>query len=626
MADRAHQADRAAHFAPLLVVLSLLGGVASTAWRAGTVVHAHGYAAWPPSANTLAVLADAARHGLLLSLAAAVALLLLLAASSRRPRPARAFAIGAGALASLAWLLPVAYELNRYGFTSRWRSPGPAGLPAALGDGQVWRANLLLAGQALLAGFVLALLLRWLLSRSRRPRVGPGWGRVFAPALLLLLGGLALRPPLAAPPTPRPPDILLVSLDAVRADHLGCYGQARGLTPGLDGFAARSAVRFESAYCQEPWTLTSHMTMLTGLYADVHGLDEQSSLPPGIWTLPEQLREAGYRTFGSAYDCFWMSSRFGYADGFDEYHVDDRPAAERCDEAARWLLEPGDRPSFAFVHLYDPHSDTGKLPYEAPDPFLEEHAPGATRGWADWTGPGGASASLAAVNRGERVLPDTLATRLRGLYGAGLAATDAAVGELLQRLREAGRLRDMLVVVTADHGEALGERAHFMHEEMMEATLRVPLLVQWPGAPRAGQADSSLAEGVDILPTVLAAAGLEPRGPQQGRDLAGPAPRELAMHRSAPRYAVSTADGWRLHYELGELGPRFLALRRYGPTVGPADGPDQLADSLAVVDRWLEPITSRHAADRLLRQRWEGGAVRMGEADEELLRSLGYIQ
>lgn len=626
MADRAHQAGSKGAFVPSLVALALLGGAAACAWEAGTILRAQGYAAWPPSANTLAVLADAARQGLLLALVAAGLLLLLLWASARRLRPARAFAVGVGLVGALAWLLPAAYELNRYVFTASWRRPGPGGLPAALADAQVWRANLLLVGEALLGAVLVALLLRWLLARPGWPRPPRRPATALAGLLLLLLGGLALRPPLAAPPSPRPPDILLVSLDAVRADHLGCYGQPRPLTPELDRFAATSAVRFDAAYCQEPWTLTSHMTMLTGLYADVHGLDEQSSLPAGIWTLPEQLREAGYRTFGSAYDCFWLSPRFGYADGFDEYHVDRRPADERCAEAARWLLGGDERPSFAFVHLYDPHSDTGVLPYEAPAAFLEQLAPGADEGWAEWTGPGGGSASLAAVNRGERSLPDSLAARLPRLYGAGLAATDAAVGDLLQRLREAGRLRDTLVIITADHGEALGERAHYMHEEMMEATLRVPLLVQWPGAPRAGQADGALAEGVDLLPTVLAAAGLAPRGPQQGRDLATPAPRELAMHRSAPRYAVSTGDGWRIHYELGEMGPRFLALRRYGPGVGPADGPDQLADSLAVIDRWLEPITSRHAADRVLRQQWEGGAVRMGQGDEELLRSLGYVQ
>jgi arylsulfatase A-like enzyme len=369
---------------------------------------------------------------------------------------------------------------------------------------------------------------------------------------LLVLGSVGLiaaRPAEFGRPLAKGPDIILISLDATRADRLGA-DVTRGVTPNLDAFAARCEV-FERAYTQEPWTLTSHMSMLTGLYPDAHGLDFGRALPARVWTLAERLREAGYRTAASVRDCFLLSPRFGYAAGFDRYQEDARDAQSRCRAAADWLLAR-DRPSFLFLHLYDPHSDSGALPYDAPSNWLPQQTP--RREFVEWAGGRGASEALRQVNEGQLALPESLALWIPRLYDAGLRATDAALGEFFQRLEAADRLRSAWVIVLADHGEALGERGHWMHEELMQATLHIPLLVHRPQDLRAGERRPELAETVDLMPTLLEAAGLPREAISQGESLSAPFERRFASHRSGPRYAITTFDDWRLEYEFGDGG------------------------------------------------------------------------
>jgi len=299
--------------------------------------------------------------------------------------------------------------------------------------------------------------------------------------------------------------------------------------------------------------------------------------------------------------------------------------ASRAHARARWAadwLGSSARPGFLFLHFYDAHSDTDVLPYESAETFRTRFAPGADVGFAEWTGPGGASESLRKVNEEGLELPDSLRARIPRLYDASVAEVDAAVGGLLDALRASGRYDDALIVVIADHGEALGEAGHFMHERLLEETLHIPLLIKFPQGQATARAE--IVETVDILATILAALGLDPPKTHQGFDLSGELPRNFAFHRSGPDYAITTEDGWRLLYRWDpEHGVLPSALRRAGEE--PGDGADLLAERPEVFESWEEKIAQLHRANDLLRARYRGEEVRVGASDQELLRSLGYI-
>ncbi len=285
-------------------------------------------------------------------------------------------------------------------------------------------------------------------------------------------------------------NLLLVTIDTLRADRVGAYGSGRGLTPTLDALAAR-AVRFDRAYAHAPMTLPAHASILTGLIPPAHGVRNNGSfrLDASRQTLATCLRRAGYRT-GAFVGAFVLDVRFGLNHGFDVYDDQygtetgpvtfgfvERPANEVLTRAAGWILgEKGGRastPFFAWVHLFDPHA-----PYQAPrmqvaDPYDNE-----------------------------------------------VAFTDAEIGSFLGELDAAGQLDRTLIIVVADHGEALGDHGEATHGLFAyDATLRIPLIIAATGIrPRVVRAPVSQ---VDILPTVLDLVGVPTPPAIQGRSVLG---------------------------------------------------------------------------------------------------------
>jgi arylsulfatase A-like enzyme/Tfp pilus assembly protein PilF len=334
-----------------------------------------------------------------------------------------------------------------------------------------------------------------------------------------LVAGATAGPALAAPPAR--PNVLLVTLDTTRADHLGCYGARDALTPALDALAARGTV-FEHAYSASPMTLPSHATMLTGLEPPEHGLrvNGYGALPPDVPTLATILAGAGYRT-GAFVAAFVLNRRFGLDRGFATYDDDlagarqqiveehlsvYRPGDRVVDAALAWLGEPGDAPFFAWVHLYDPH-------------------------FPDYANP-----ALAG-------------TRFDGVasYGAEIAFMDRQIGRLLDWLDETGLAATTLVVAVADHGEGLGDHGEREHGYLLsEEVLRVPLLMALPGTVRPGHRVRPVVSSVDLLPTILDVAGIDNPVRGHGRSLSlGLAGGELP---SMPSYAETdlpyTVFGW----------------------------------------------------------------------------------
>jgi choline-sulfatase len=309
------------------------------------------------------------------------------------------------------------------------------------------------------------------------------------------------------------PNVLLVTIDTLRADRVGCYGYAGASTPGIDALAARG-VRFETSVVHAPLTGPSHASILTARTPLGHGFRNNSGyvLPPQIRIVAEDFRHAGYRT-AAFVSAFPLDRRFGFDRGFETF--DDRlprgndrrrtPYVERfadatTDAVLRWLdtasLVEGARsaPWFLWVHYYDPHA-----PYEPP---------------AD------------------------LATRFRDApYDGEIAFVDRELSRLFRTLDAKGETDRTIVLLTADHGESLGEHGEGTHGIFVyDATLRVPWVMAGPGIA-AGRVSQTVARSIDVWPTLADYAGLPTRKEFEGRSLRPAAEgREMA---DEPTYAES---------------------------------------------------------------------------------------
>jgi arylsulfatase A-like enzyme/Flp pilus assembly protein TadD len=307
-------------------------------------------------------------------------------------------------------------------------------------------------------------------------------------------------------------NVLLITIDTLRADRVGAYGNPSGLTPTLDRLAD-SGIRFESAYTPVPMTLPAHASILTGLEPFGHGIHNNTTSRLGRTpTLATILKGAGYRT-GAFVGSFVLNAGFGLDRDFDVYDdhfgrgdTGDVRMAERSAEsvirpATEWILRRASatdsagptsnasvpaRPWFAWIHLYDPHA-----PYRAPADYQAGRTP----------------------------------------YDAEVAYTDAMIGRGLDELREAGQLDRAVVVVVADHGEALGEHGEGSHGLFAyESTLRVPMIVTAPGI-RAQVVRTPVAN-MDVVPTVLDLLGIEIPAGLDGRSLLGAGDRASAAPRA----------------------------------------------------------------------------------------------
>ena len=291
--------------------------------------------------------------------------------------------------------------------------------------------------------------------------------------LTVLAGGCAAKP--------ARPNILLITLDTTRADHIGAYGSARAKTPNLDRLAA-SGVLFERAIAAAPLTLPAHASLLTGRYPFRHGVRNNGSftLAETTPTLATALRAAGYRT-AAFVSAFVLDRRYGLARGFDAY--DDRLELERgaaatAKAAGDWLgaAASDPHPFFVWVHFYDPHD-----PYEPPPPFKAAFADSP--------------------------------------YDGEIAFADQQIGELLGRLHATGGDASLLIAVAGDHGESLGEHGEATHGLFVyEGAIRIPMTVTGANLPR-GQRVGALVRGVDLAPTLLDVAGVAPLADADGRSL-----------------------------------------------------------------------------------------------------------
>ena len=315
----------------------------------------------------------------------------------------------------------------------------------------------------------------------------------------------------ARSPRPSGPNVLVLVLDALRADHLGLYGYSRDTSTRLDEYARRGVV-FDRAYSQASATLPSVCTMFTSLYPTDHSVSEGGPFVLGqdFTTLAEILKNAGYRTgFFSANPLFGYNVSgddkpwsLGFEQGFDEFFVATgshsgylraQPLNER---ALKWITQRGSRkPFFAYIHYMDPH-----IPYDPPAEFRDLF-PDQYEGEIEW-----GKKMLELWASGESI-PDDARHHLISLYDAEIAYADRCVAEMLDSLDTAGVLSDTLVIVTADHGEAFHEHdGIWVHGlGLYEELIRVPLVVVSPNAEVGTEQVriSSVVGLIDLMPTIL---------------------------------------------------------------------------------------------------------------------------
>lgn len=436
----------------------------------------------------------------------------------------------------------------------------------------------------------------------------------------------------------RRPDVILISLDTFRRDLLDAHGTGGApLTPALRAFA-RESVTFSDAFVPVPFTLPSHMSLLTGLRPAVHGvLGAKDVLPRSVRTLAEVLKKGGYHTIG-LHTNEWLSAGFGFSRGFDRYEQlpHGLTYAGRVVDAALGAVDWTSReraPVFLFLHFMDAHSDFPqqgtRLPYYSPPELRRDLDVGDERtAFCDERGQC-ATEYLLALDREKRSLDPGRIEMLHRLYERGAQYLDGQVGRLLDALRSRGVLSRALVVVTSDHGEEFREHGQFLHSQVYDECIAVPLLVRFPDGGGAGRKVRGLVENVDVMPTILALAGLESDGPAlQGRSLlpllvgGEGRPRVFAYDKLNPaKRAVRTPDH-KLVVDRASGESEFFDLAA-DPGEARSLPPSELSRTLA---RELAELT---AADRergeILAEAGDGGEALTPE-QKGRLRSLGYLR
>lgn len=416
--------------------------------------------------------------------------------------------------------------------------------------------------------------------------------------------------PAACSPTPSGPqseaqpglrNLLLISVDTLRADRLGCYGYERPSSPEIDRLAA-AGVQFDSAQSSSSWTLPGIASILTGLNTSAHGCwNDDSSLAPGFETLTEQLRAQDFRTAAVVSHVF-LGRRFGFAQGFEDYDEElvlDRrqshlsiSSPEVTRRAAAFLEESADSSQrfFLWAHYFDPHHR-----YQAHSEY--------------------------AANFG--------AERASDLYDGEVAFTSRAIGQLLDRLDELGLSASTAVIFVSDHGEEFGEHGGQMHRRtLFREVLRVPLLIRAPGW--SARRVQSVVSVIDIFPTALELLSLPPLAGVEGRSLVPLMSGEDA--RREPALAELRTSAGRL--EALVAGDYKLIANRSTGQLALYDRSKDLSEQLDLAESLPDLVQALDSELRqLVRQSMQtaehvdpAAPLELDDVDRAGLSDLGYLQ
>jgi arylsulfatase A-like enzyme len=460
-------------------------------------------------------------------------------------------------------------------------------------------------------------------------------------ALALALGSLGCRPSAEAPSASRAPaagtshNVLLITIDTLRADHLGAYGYRRNTSPNIDRLAREGTV-FERAYTYWPKTRASMIMMMTGRRPSQNGYSKSHPVLLGFNpTIAHSLKSAGYET-AAVVENANVAAQHGYAKGFDTYQETwqdtslrtEMQRAQAITEAAvRYLRRPRERPFFLWLHYVNPHA-----PYTPPAPYDTAFLDQAS-------GSGPVLRPVKGFHSGikqEWAVPgrDRLGYYV-AQYDGEIAAVDHEVGRVVAALRESGSFDRTVTVITSDHGESLGEHDYYFDhgEDLFEPSMAIPLLVVTPGG-KPGRRCAAFASTLDIFPTILDAVKVS-----YPPDLAGHSLLSAVMGEAAPARARLFAQNdlnlrgtWDERFKLvarpvGENDQLSLFDRVTDPgetrNVRP-ERPDDFRIQRRELDLYFERAEREWAAIRRLVEGQPGERKATREACEQL-RALGYV-
>ncbi len=442
----------------------------------------------------------------------------------------------------------------------------------------------------------------------------------------------------STPHAPRqgPPDVFLIVVDTLRADHLGSYGYAEPTSPAIDALA-KDALVFDRAYSTAPWTLPSISTILSGRYGSTVGVMRGGKLDGDVPILTTLYRDHGYAT-GAVVSHLFLREKFGLTRGME--HVDTHEivknphmhiSSPQVTQRALAMLDDhldddADQPMFMLVHYFDVHYNYFAHPevYD-PDPTYD--------------GPVRSGMPYAEVRKLVRAGTggDATLTRIRQLYDAEIRFTDQAIGELIAGLKARHRYDNAMVVLVADHGEELGDRSDKWvghTRPLTEDTLHVPLVMKLPAGARAGQRIPWPVSLIDLMPTIASLTGVEtPSLPAvAGRVLDlddGSQNRDSFMaetHRQVDRQAI-LHDGYRLRRDFRKQ-PDGTLNTKAERLFSIADDPAEATDVSTARPEILGDLQARLTAwDRALRAETSTSASpTLTKDEEEALRAMGYIE
>ncbi len=465
---------------------------------------------------------------------------------------------------------------------------------------------------------------------SQTSRTPTAWV-LLALALLALVAGLILwRAPWKDSDGAPRRNVILILLDTVRVDRLGCYGSAMGLTPEIDRFA-ETAVRFEQAFAHAPWTLPSVASLYTSRHPMQHGagghLGSFRMLPERAVTLAEVLRRQGLST-GAILNVLFLSETLGMTQGFasvdHSVHADDNVSGRRAgpttDAALGYIDSQGDQPFFLLVHYFDAH-----LTYDPPQPYRRRHADPQDREGTDYLF--GTVRDMLRFRRGEIQLGDAMLGRLEKLYDGEIAYLDHEVGRLLDGLANRGLEGNTVVVITADHGEEFLDHDGFEHgHTLYDELLHVPLLIRTPEMTTARSVSATVRQ-IDLAPTLCELAGVSPDTSFDGESLAGLMAGARAPERSvlsqgnmwgASGAAWRTA-GYKMIRDAGSVSAEL-----YDITADPGEQTNvcgEVPERCATMVQDLNLVLKRLATEAA-----PGESPTLSERDIQRLRALGYLK
>ncbi|MDP8222990.1 MAG: sulfatase [Candidatus Lernaella stagnicola] len=340
-------------------------------------------------------------------------------------------------------------------------------------------------------------------------------------------------------PTKLPParNAVLISIDMLRADHLGTYGYSKPTSPNLDKLA-KEAIRFDRAYSSSNWTLPGHAGMLTGRMSSWHGgIQLHDAIRESVPLVSQVLQARGVRT-AALTSHIYVSPRYGFERGFDYFEFEqNRAAPVITDKAVAWLETQGDEPFFLFLHYFDVHN-----------PFGQGGAPvGRFTSDPECRGPVTVHEAVAAAYQENWDAFDCITA----LYDADIALVDRELGRLFEYLKHRGLLEETLLIVTSDHGELLGKGEGVTHGlTLREPEIRVPLLIRFPGAAAGNTAVPHLVSNIQLTPTILESMG----APAFDTDL--PSLFPLLAGGAPPTWLGVETDSIR-YQQIGIVGERY---------------------------------------------------------------------